>query len=85
MTRGPQLRQPSGKAEHLLEREPHIRQRFRGPLLNTAQAAEFSGRPNRAAFRKWALRARLVPIIPRGSRLLLYDKADIEAALRKVS
>lgn len=83
MNRGPRLRQPSSvpTPEHPAPRSrgEHVR----GPWLNTSQAAALAGRPTRAAFRKWARRARLIGIVPKGSRLLMFDKADVEAAMRE--
>lgn len=46
--------------------------------LNTAQAAAYTGRPTRAAFREWAKRHGLVLVGGRVSRL------DIDAAFERI-
>lgn len=49
-------------------------------FIDTAEAARQFGKPNRAAFRKWAKRRRIAVI--KDGRRWLVDRLEVEAALR---
>lgn len=51
----------------------------RSPYMTSLEAAEYTRKPNRKAFRMWAQRQGLVP--RRAGRVLLFDRREVDMAL----